>query len=192
MNKSKSIHLLLLTALLGAALLSACSSPTPTAVPLSQLDLNTVILQKEDLPAGFDNVIAGTEQDLFPNAPAVHTGVANSAVTILKTGDDRHVYSNGVLVYDTEELASSAYQSIVDQTKGEKLTVDPIGDETFAIYSTVQSDIILNTIHVAMILWRSGPAVTFLSYADSDNPPDAETMPRLANMIQGRLVGENQ
>ncbi len=185
---TRTFSLLLLLSLLATSLLSACA-PAPTPVPLAERDLSTVILQKEDLPAGFDTVIDGTPDDLFPNATSVHTGIVNAADTIIKTPDNNHVFSNGVLVYDTEELASNAYQSIIDQTKGEKLTVEPIGDETFAIYSTVESDIILNTIHVAMILWRSGPAVAFISSADSVNPPDADTMPNLARLIQSRLVG---
>ena len=189
MTKNKTLHLLILLTLFATTLLSACS-PAPTAVPLSELDLSTVMLHQQDLPDGFDTVIEGKPEDLFPNAPAVQTGVVNAASTIFKTADSNHVFTNGVLVYDNQELASNAYQSIVDQTKGEKLTVDPIGDETFAIYTTVTSDVILNTIHIAMILWRTGPAVVFLSSADSQNPPDPETMPNLANMIQARLVGE--
>jgi hypothetical protein len=189
MIKNKTIHLLILTTLFATALLTACSTK-PTAVPLSEIDLKTVMLHQEDLPNGFDTVIDGNPDELFPNAPAVHTGVVNAANTIFKTPDSNHVYSNGVLVYDTEDLASSAYQSIIDQTKGEKLTVGQIGDETYAVYSTVNSDLILNTIHVAMILWRTGPVVSFLSSADSQNAPDPDTMPKLANMIQARLTGK--
>lgn len=194
MVKNKPIHRIILFTLFAAALLGACSpKATPMSkndIPLSEIDLKTVMLHQEDLPDGFDTVIDGKPEDLFPNAAAVHTGVANAADIIFKTPDNKHVYSNGVLVYDTEALASSAYQSIIDQTKGEKLSVGQIGDETYAIYSTVQSDIILNTIHVAMILWRTGPAVVYLSYADSLNPPDAETMPKLANLLQTRLTGQ--
>ena len=170
------------------ALLSACS-PKPTPTPLSQIDLSQVMLTQQDLPDGFDTVIAGKPEELFPNAPAAQTGVVNAATTIIKTADSNHVFSNGILIYNTEELATNAYQSIVDQTKGEKLTVDPVGDATFAIYSTVESDIILNTIHVSMILWRTGPAVVYLSSADSKDPPDPEQMPNLAKLIQSRITG---
>lgn len=188
MPKIKTIRLTLLFVLLVTSLLAACS-PKPTPIPYATLDLNQVMLTQADLPDGFDVVIAGKPEDLFPNAPAVHTGVVNAATTILKTSDSNKVFSNGILVYDTEELATSAFQSIIDQTKGEKLTIDPVGDDTFAIYSTVSGDMILNTIHVAMILWRTGPVVVYLSSADSRNPPDPEQMPSLAKLIQSRLAG---
>jgi hypothetical protein len=187
MTKNKRIYLLIITILLASSLLSACSSE-PTEIPLAERDLNQVMLQQADLPAGFDQVIEGKPEELFPEITAVHIGVVNSRSTILKTADDRHVFSNGVLVYDTEEHATQAYQAIIDQTQGETLTVEPIGDETFALYTTISSDLILNTIHLAMIMWRTGPAVVILSSADSDLPPDANQMPDLAELIQSRLV----
>jgi hypothetical protein len=191
MTKNKTIYLLIITLLLASSLLSACSSE-PTAIPLAERDLNQVMLRQADLPAGFDQVIEGDPEQLFPEITAVHIGVVNSGSTILKTADDRRVFSNGVLVYDTDEHANQAYQAIIDQAQGETLTVEPIGDETFALYTTVSSDLILNTIHLAMIMWRTGPAVVILSSADSDLPPDANRMPALAELIQSRLVEPSQ
>jgi hypothetical protein len=187
MLKTKNYHLLILALCLAASLLGGCSI-APTPIPLAERDLGEVVLRSSDLPAGFENVIAGNSEELFPEITAVHIGVVNSSTTILKTGDDRRVFSNGILVYDTEEHASQAYQAIIEQTQGENLTVDPIGDQTFALYTTVTSEVLLNTIHLAMILWRSGPAVVILSSADSDSPPDANQMPDLAALIQSRLV----
>ena len=187
MTNPKTIHRLILILLLASSLLSACSAE-PTAIPLAERDLSQVTLRQADLPSGFEQVIEGNPDELFPEIAPVHVGVVNSRTMILKTGDDRRVFSNGVLVYDTEEHASQAYQAIIAQTKGETLTVEPIGEETFALYTTVSSDLLLNTIHLAMIMWRTGPAVVILSSADSDSPPDANQMPDLAALIQSRLV----
>jgi hypothetical protein len=187
MSNNKTIHRLILILLLASSLLSACSTE-PTATPLAERDLSQVTLRQADLPPGFEQVIEGNPDELFPEISSVHVGVVNARSMILKTGDDRRVFSNGVLVYDTEEHASQAYQAIIAQTNGETLTVEPIGEETFALYTTVSSDLLLNTIHLAMIMWRTGPAVVILSSADSDSPPDANQMPDLAALIQSRLV----
>ena len=187
MQKTRPIYLLTVALFLAASALSACSAQ-PTPIPLAERDLAPVLLQPSDLPSGFDNVIPGNPADLFPEVSPVHVGVVNSRSIILKTADDRRVFSNGILVYDTPELASTAYQAIIAQSRGESLSVGPIGDETYALYTAVSSDLILNTIHLGMILWRSGPALVILSSADSDAPPDAETMPNLARLIQSRLV----
>ena len=185
-----AIRKMILLLLAAALLASGCSVVRPK-VALDKRDLTQVVMQKDELPENYDTYSLENFADLFPKITEVQTGVVNSTVSLLRSSDNRHVFSNGIAVYSTEEQAKAAYKAIIDGTSGKQIdSVKDLGDENFVMYDTIESDLITNQIFLEMILWRYGKSVVYLSSADSDARPDYDNMVALAQKIHGRLAGE--
>jgi len=182
----------ILVAMLFAGCNSALPTPASTQIPLAQRDLASVVLQKDELPADYSNYTLEKFEGVFPNSPDAHQGVVNSQISLSKSADSRHVYSSGIAVYQNPEQAGKAYKAIRDGTHGDVFTIKPLGDEHYAITTSISSDALLHDIYMAMILWRQGDTVLYVSGVDSNSPLSTQQVEDFANKLQARAAGSSK
>jgi hypothetical protein len=165
-------------------------TPTPTPIPLSEIDLQRVAIQFDELPTSYElspsELLNGPVEmeEIFSAQDQVHQDVVNAQYTSYGTDGLSILYSNGFFVYSSEAQAKLAFEEIAGIQDREPDGRPNIGDE--ARLFTTDLDFFSTT----MVLWRYQEAVVYLSVAviNETLPAEAEIID-LARTIQGRLEG---
>lgn len=193
MNRYRTLFCLSIFTLALIVLISGCNSTPPGDVqpPSSgtSSELAQVVLQSGELPAEYEDYSLQDVDQAFPNTPEVLEGVDDAAVVLANTIDRSKVYSNGVIQYKSEDLAKQAFAAIRSSTRGteEVFEIEPIGDEYYPMLDTIANSGMPQDIYLAMILWRDGPIVAYISSAQLSVAPDLETLESLARTVNERL-----
>jgi hypothetical protein len=165
---------------------------SPAAIRAKQ-DLAPVVMQPGDLPAEYSQYSTGKTEEVFPNTPEAHDQLLNSKVVLLKTTDNNHVYSNGILVFSDADHAKKAYQGIIDGNRAN--TAVPLGvnlgDETYAMQDLLTSQTVSHSISIGMVLWRDGETVMYVSAVDKLNRISIGQMQSLAEKLYNRFLGKS-
>lgn len=169
-------------------LLVACGSPPatitptiiptampPTAIPLSAIDLEPLLIQSGDLPAGIEGA------QVRDVAPAMFDGMPKAAKTIIQQfaqGVDQ-IGGVSVFLYDKDNDRESAYQFIAKGMSNSDALTDT-GDR--AIVSKP-----IAAINFVDILFQRCAAVVHIRMSGEDLDRDAATI--YARRLDKRLLG---
>jgi hypothetical protein len=165
---------------------------SPAAVRAGQ-NLTPLVMQPGDLPAEYSVYSTGKTEAAFPDTPEAHDQLVNSRVVVLKTNDNKHVYSNGILVFADVDHAKKAYLGIIQGNRPN--TVVPLGinlgDETYAMQDLVTNDSLPRGVSIGMVLWRDHETVMYVSAADAAKRISIGQMQSLAQKLYDRFLGKS-
>ena len=164
---------------------------TPTPIPLAQRDLMKIALQPTDLPSEFTviEVYDGVDNvtDIYTETIDVHQNLIAAGELSYYTEDYIRWIDSIIFVYDNEESAKKAFNSLALYWGGPLLDIPTVGDESIALTgSYVDED--EYTYYYSLVIWRYKDAISQV-YIDMDVQPLERDLIRLSNIVQARIIG---
>lgn len=129
MVNMKSLYCLILIAILLVSCSAARSPNKSTPVPLADLDLAAILIKPGDLPMGY---VDGQVQDFLPG---MFDSIPRPVKQIYQQFDQNNGSGSGggvsVIVYDTEEASTEAYNTILLEmgSNGQETDIGNLGEK---------------------------------------------------------------
>ena len=143
-------------------LLISTNVPTPTLIPLDELDLEPLLIQGNDLPSGYTashvKEIGSDSYKWISNH-----GIANISQSFAHNGED----SGGVTVflYTNTEDSKTAYLEQLESLGSETKSAVDVGDENAYVHISILGDVV-------ELSFRRCLAVVDIKMFDNDDPDD--------------------
>jgi len=151
---------------------------TPAPVPISEIQLDSIVIQEGDLPAGFSGAqIRDTAPEMFKDLPSAQNTVYQQ---LEKEGD----VAGGITIflYDSQDNIETAYNLIVGGLLDDAKLSDEVGEK--AIISSISitiADITIKSVDMAFV--RCG-AVVHIRMSGTD---DVNSVVAYAKRLDNRL-----
>lgn len=108
-------------------------TPTPTRIPLSDINLEEIVIKDGDLPAGYSGA------QIRDKAPEMFSGVPEAQNTYYQQFEKGGDSKGGVTIflYDTQYDIESSYQTIFKGFPDDAVKLDEIGEMSDMIYMSI-------------------------------------------------------
>jgi len=154
------------------------NTPTPSAIPLSELELEPLLIQPGDLPAGFSGAqVRDVAPGMFDETPTAENAISQQ----FERGGDT-AGGVAVLLYDSKSEIEEAYALFVSGMAGNVQTVTGVGEQ--AAVSVWSLSVLGITRKGSELLFIRCGAVAHIRMADV---VDIDTITAYAKRLDSRL-----
>ena len=152
---------------------------TPTLIPLSEIQLEEIVIKDGDLPAGYSGA------QIRDIAPAMFDDVPKAQNTyyqqFAKDGDTKGGVT--IFLFESQEDNEIAYNQIYDGLSDEAKELDEIGDKGYVYYTSM--DVLGSTMQFGDLLFKRCNAVVHVRMTDVSSE---DSLLAYAKRLDGRLI----